>query len=117
MELKPKLKKSVLVREKGPKHALVLDAEVGGIFECSGDLAKFLLILFENGNESLESLRKKLAAASPSFKKNKQQQECLHKTLSHLQKLGLLEVPSNQSSSSSKKSTAKKQAHTAQTGP
>jgi hypothetical protein len=92
--LRIKLKKSVLVKQSGASGSLVLDSETDHLFQFSGDVAKMMVILFEQSGKkglSLEEVRNKLADASVTFKKNKQQQRCIAESVKYLREMKLLE--------------------------
>jgi hypothetical protein len=91
------LKKSVLVKETNTERALVLDPSTDRIFQASQDMAKVVVMLFNDRKGrgvALSEIQLKLAAASPDFRKYKHQREGLLQVLQQLEKSDLLEIQS-----------------------
>ncbi len=93
---KVRLKKSILVRESKPGEILILDSNTETVLRAIQDTAKIITILFEGAHTRkkgipVTEIQKKLAAASPCFRKYKHQRAGLIEILQDLKKANLLE--------------------------
>lgn len=90
-----KLKSHVVVKNQGEGQSLVLDIHTNDIFNCNGDMAMLLTILYEDTGAksiSFELLKQKLAERSSAFRENADRDAHLQQALDFLIQLGFLEA-------------------------